>query len=508
MASSASISRTQLVYGLCLPVAALIGFFLADPLRFGSMTVLGLVLTVLVWPLFARWHHPLLVASLHSAFVLAFLPGGLPLWMPVALGGFFIVVFRRCLDPSLRLFPPGGVAWALIALGCVIVVTAWVRGGVGLRMLGSDSMGGKKYVFLIVAIMAYFVIVSQPVERKHAKLYFGLYCLMGLTSLLSHAAYSAGFYWAFNILDVSPAVGQAAAEWSVQGNTVFRSTATMNTAGALIGFMLGCIGLRETLNLKKPWRLLFLLGCLAVGALGGFRSFLISMGLMLAIFFVMEGLHRTRYLVVVLAVGLVGFAGLAAFSERLPLSVQRTISFLPVPIDSRAMQDAQGSLDWRHEMWRALWQEVPQYAMLGKGYSIDPNHLFMSGFNEHFGYGLRAEWAILAGEYHNGPLSVVITFGVFGVAAFVWFLVAGTRRLFWFCRHGADELVNINRALCIMFVTKIIFFIFLFGALNSDLVEFVMLVALAECLNAPDLQTVESEEEPAMDMMFGEGGRP
>jgi len=37
--------------------------------------------------------------------------------------------------------------------------------------------------------------------------------------------------------------------------------------------------------------------------------------------------------------------------------------------------------------------------------------------------------AELAGDYHNGPLSVIIPFGVFGVIAFVWFLLRASKGL-------------------------------------------------------------------------------
>lgn len=486
MANSATISRAQLTYGLCLPLAALIGFFLAEPLQSSSLIVLGVLLTILVWPLFARWHHPLLVGSLHSIFVLAFLPGALPLWVPVACGGFLIVIFRRSLDHEIELFPPGGVAWALVALGMVVVVTAWARGGVGLRSLGSESIGGKKYLLVLASIFAYFVLVSHSVPHKRALAYMGIFYLSGLTSVFSHLVYFAGskFYWLFNIIDSSGAAQQAAADWDVQGNALMRSGAPAAVASAIIGFMLARHGLLEMFDLRKPWRPLLLLACLGGGLLGGFRSFVVEVGLIFVVFFLLEGLHRTGYLAVVVLLGLLGFGALAAFSNRLPVSVQRSISFLPVQVDARVRQDAQGSLDWRFEMWKELVRrDVPKYALVGKGYAIDPSLLGMAGFNESLGYGLRSEWAMLGGEYHNGPLSVVIPFGIWGAMAFGWFLIAGVLRFRWFCRHGDPRLINMNRMLYALFVSKIVFFIFLFGALHVEMVEFAVLAGLAECLN-------------------------
>jgi hypothetical protein len=510
MANSATISRAQLIYGLCLPLAALVGFFLAEPLQSSSLVVLGVLLTILIWPLFARWHHPLLVGSLHSIFILAFLPGALPLWVPVACAGFLIVIFRRCLDHDIELFPPGGVGWALVALGIVVIVTGWARGGVGLRSLGSESIGGKKYLFVLASIFAYFVLVSHSVPRKRVLAYMGIFYLSGLTSMLSHLVFIAGskFYWLFSIIDSSSAVQQAAVDWDVQGNALMRSGAPAAVASAIIGLMLARYGLREVLNLGKPWRLLLLLVCLGGGLLGGFRSFVVSTGLMVAILFLLEGLHRTKYLALAAVLGLLGFGVLATVSDRLPFEVQRSISFLPVNVDARVRQDAQGSLNWRIEMWQALWGDFPKYALAGKGYAIDPTALQMAGFNEYLGYGLSSEWAILSGEYHNGPLSVLIPFGLWGGLAFGWFLLAGARRLWWFCRFGDPEMLTINRVLCATFLAKIVYFITFFGALNSGLVEFIVLIGLAECLNAGQRAPEEgSPEEGSGSESLGEGDK-
>jgi len=503
MTNSATLTRAQVIYGLCLPVAALIGFFLAEPMRFGSTVVISGIVGLLLWPVFVRWYHPLVVGSLHCAFVCGFLPGFLPAWVPLVFASILLVVFQRCLDSRVNFFPPGGVAWALMGLVAVIVMTALIRGGVGLRAMGSESMGSKKYVFTLLGIATYFVLVTRPVPRKYALAYMAIFLLSSFTTILSHLVYFAGgkFFWLYQFIDSAPAYGQAAAEWDVQGQTMVRSLPLMGTANAVIAFMLTWFGLKGWLQLRKPWRLFIVLGCVGIGLFGGFRSYLVGMGLLLGIAFFLEGLHRTRYLPILLAAVLIGLGTAAVFSEKLPLSVQRSLSFLPIKIDAGVQLDAQGSLDWRLQMWEILQKQIPDYLVVGKGYAIDPTAMQMSKFNSRFGYGIQAEWAVLAGEYHNGPLSLLIPFGVAGVLAFVWFLIAGVLRLRWFLRHGDPGLLTINRALCAMFVAKIIFFTFFFGAFYSDLMEFVALIGIAECLNATAM--VEEEPEPVWSEPMG-----
>lgn len=505
MAGSASISRAQLVYGLCLPLAALIGFFLADPLRFSSLAVLCLIAGVLLWPLFLKWYHPLLVFSFGSIFMLGFLPGNLPLWYAVAAAAFGAVVVNRCLDARVRLVPPGGVAWALLAIAGVTVLTMLLRGGAGLGSLGSTSMGGKKYITILLAVAAYFVLVSKAVPPHRRLLYVGLLTLSGITGLLSHVAYSTGQHWLFKVVDPGPAWGQAAMEWDVQGQVLFRSTPVMNAANAIIGFLAAWIGVRGMLNLRRPWGFLIVVACLAVGTLGGFRIFLVSTGLFLASLFVIEGLHRTRYLALVVLLGLAGLGVVATSAEKLPRSVQRAVSFLPVRVDPVVKQEAQGSVQWRLEMWEVLRKEIPAYLLLGKGYAIDPTALEFSAFNARRGYTMQAEWAVLTGEYHNGPLSVLIPLGLGGAVTFGWFLVASVRRLWGFCRNGEPGLLQINRALLAMFVAKIILFTVFFGSLYSELVGFVCIIGLAESLNTP--REVPAEEPAVWPNGLWEGGR-
>ena len=59
--------RGLLVYGLCLPLAVLLGYLLATPFAFRSFTIVALVLCVLAIPLLLRWHFVILFASWNAA---------------------------------------------------------------------------------------------------------------------------------------------------------------------------------------------------------------------------------------------------------------------------------------------------------------------------------------------------------------------------------------------------------------------------------------------------------
>src|ERR1041385_8387356 len=81
MANTFVVSRNHLVFGLCLPLAVLLGYLLADPLESSSLSVLVMILTVLLVPVLLKWHHTLLIISWNLCLSPLFLPGKPQLWM-------------------------------------------------------------------------------------------------------------------------------------------------------------------------------------------------------------------------------------------------------------------------------------------------------------------------------------------------------------------------------------------------------------------------------------------
>jgi hypothetical protein len=185
------------------------------------------------------------------------------------------------------------------------------------------------------------------------------------------------------------------------------------------------------------------------------------------------------------ALGLILAGGMAVtFSDRLPLPVQRCMALLPVKIDPEARLSAEASSDWRIEIWKALLPQIPQYLFLGKGLTFDWNDMAMYSTlgNDQVGGEVGGQFA-LAGDYHNGPLSVIIPFGIWGCIAFLWFLVASIQVLWANYRYGDPEIKKANTFLLSYFIAKTILFFVIFGGFVSDLVVFVGLVGFSISLN-------------------------
>jgi hypothetical protein len=179
----------------------------------------------------------------------------------------------------------------------------------------------------------------------------------------------------------------------------------------------------------------------------------------------------------VILLSLVAGGMLTLFAERLPLGIQRSLSVLPfIRLDPLAEMSAEASTGWRLQIWQDVIPLIPQYLLVGKGYAFSGTQQAQMG-------RASMESTELVGDYHNGPLSVILPFGMFGAIAFVWLLVAGLRVFYHNYRFGDPAYQNINTFLFAYFIAKVIFFLGVFGGLHGDLPVFLGLLGLSISLN-------------------------
>src|SRR3954447_21249654 len=113
MANTFVVSRSQLIYGVCLPLAVLVGYLLASPFESGSVAVVVLVLTVLSIPILMRWHHPLLIIGWNAFISPAFLPRRPTLWAILAAASLFFSLLNRSLGHEINFYLARSVSKSL-----------------------------------------------------------------------------------------------------------------------------------------------------------------------------------------------------------------------------------------------------------------------------------------------------------------------------------------------------------------------------------------------------------
>jgi O-antigen ligase len=486
MSNVSGLLRALLIYGCCIPLAVVVGYLLATPLDPYSLGVVGILLLVLSVPLLLRWHHVWLIASWNMSAVIFFLPGRPGLWMGLAGASLAIGIVQYAINRNMKFLYIPSVTRPLLFLTIVVLVTARLTGGIGLKAMGSQINGGKYYVVIFASVIAYFALVSRPIPANRANLYVTLFFLGGATLALGELPrwLPPGFNFLFLIFPVmnqSVMLEQSGTSVVDMGGALSRITGLGFFGSGVFCAMLARYGIRRLFfEPGKLWRPIVLVVCMGLAMLSGFRSLLIFSILTFAVLFYLEGLHRTRLLPLVLIVGALVAVLVVAFANRMPLTIQRTMAFLPVDIDPMARMSAEASTAWRVQMWQEVLPEIPKYLIVGKGYGFSAREMAMLT-DTRSGAGLES--TEMAGDYHNGPLSVIMPFGIFGVIGFVWFLSAAGRLLYNNYKLGDPAYRSLNTFLFAYFVVKVFFFIFIFGSLVSDLPVFVGLAGLSISLN-------------------------
>jgi len=480
MSNAPALFRSLFVYGLCLPLAVFLGYLLATPMDPTTAVAVEILFFVLAIPLLLRWHHPWLIAVWNSSLLLFFLPGSPPVWMGLAGVSFAISLLQYTLNRKMRFLHAPSVVWPLLLLIAVILVTARLTGGFGIRILGGDVYGGKRYVVILAAVLGYFAIINRRIPPPRAGLYVTLFFLGTATGAIGDLPGMLPSYLHFlfvffpvNSLDAFTDQNSVIA----QTNLIWRGGGVGALGIAFFCAMLARYGIRGILDAAKPWRFAAFCFFILVGLATGFRSTVVIFLLTLAVLFFLERLHRTWLLLPMIFLSLAGGGLLTLFAERLPLSFQRSLSVLPfIRLDPLAEMSAEASSGWRLQMWQDVIPQIPQYLLVGRGYAFSGTAQAQMG-------SASLEATELVGEYHNGPLSVLLPFGMFGAIAFVWLLVAAIRVLYHNFRFGDPAYQNINTFLFAYFIAKVIFFLGVFGGLNGDLPVFLGLLGLSISLN-------------------------
>jgi len=311
----------------------------------------------------------------------------------------------------------------------------------------------------LAGIASYFALTSRRIPPERAKLYVGLFFLGGMASLIGDL-YSLTPSWAHFIYWFFPPTNADIFNQFELGQT--RMGGIGNAGIMVCWWMLARYGIRGIFLEGKLWRSALWIFCFGVDFLGGFRSGIVAVAAPFILLFFMEGLHRTRLLPIVILSGILAVLIIIPLASHLPFTFQRALAFLPLDVDPAARQSAEGSSDWRINMWMALLPQVPHYLLLGKGMAISTQE-----YNEMMGTTLgmttgsfdpSQDPMALSYDYHNGVLSVLLPFGIWGMICYLWFMFAGLSVLYRNWKFGSSELRTVNALLFALFLFEVLSF--------------------------------------------------
>ena len=496
------------MYAVCMVVAIFVGYQVPEWNDEVGFRVLMTVLLLMLVPFFLKWHHVWLIAVWNTSAMVFFLPGRPTLVLTLAAGSLLISLLHHAINQEAPFIHVRILFWPLVFLTFVVVATARLTGGIGLNIAGSANVGGKRYIFLFGAIVGYFALTAQRIAREKVKRYSTLFFLSPVTSVISDISLFMGPSAVYYIFLIFPSTGTMETE-SVAGGPVeiTRLSGTAIGCSAIIYTMAARYGLRGIFNGGKLWRAPVFLLLFAVSLFGGYRSTLLTFVITCGVMFWLEGLYTSRLMPVMCCGLLLAVVALIPLAEHLPNSIQRTLTVVPfLKVGDEAINSAKDSSDWRLQIWQEVLPEIPSHLILGKGYSIDVTELTKVQSRSTGDEG--AEGAKMAGDYHNGPLSIIIPFGLGGVIGFLWLIGAGMKVLYNNFKYGDPAFQNINTYLLATFIAKTIFFLGVFGSLYSDLIGFTGLLGLSVAINDGVRQPVRVPQKRASDAWKVTQARP
>jgi O-Antigen ligase len=477
--------RTLIIFSLIVPLAVFVGYMLTTTSQWGYSTfaMMGVFVLALAFPIFMRWHYPLMLLSWNMAMVLFFIKGAPNICLLMVVISLGVSILERAVGRTRGFISVPQLTLPLVFLIFIEGITAKLTGGIGLRAFGSDVYGGKKYLLLLLAILGYFALSAQRIPPKRARLYVVLFFIGGLTyfigDLFTLIPSSFNFiFWFF----------PPTTHYFLGGNGFdlgqTRMSGTAEAAFTALCCLLTIYGMRGVFLANKPWRLVLFLFFFGASLLGGFRSTLISIVLILFFLFFLEGLHRTKLLPIFVLGGLLCTVLVIPLAPSLPFTFQRALAFLPLQLSPDAKLSAEESTDWRIRMWDALLPEIPKHLLLGKGYAISLDAYEMMEPNSDFhAIDPSQQGLALAGDYHNGPLSVILPFGIWGVFAVLWFFIAASRVMYCNYRYGDPQLKTLNTLLLAMFWMRLVMFLLVIGELDLDMLSFAGYLGLSVAIN-------------------------
>jgi hypothetical protein len=391
----------------------------------------------------------------------------------------------------------------------IMIAQVYIRNPVGLNVFGGSSVGGKGYVLYAIALASALILCGLRVPTSDLKWVMRLSIAGGLLNL------------AISIVGVLvPAVGFYTGQSYTRSDEVnYENREAIDTRVATrVGFLTQLGGnlalwiscyISPLIALVKPLWLMLILVAVAASLMGGFRNGIAIVGLT----FLLGIAYRSGGTGVLLSsfMGMGGIALLAVINliAPLPPNVQRALTFLPGTWEQRYKDDAEGSTEWRVEVWKEalLTDRWIQNKWLGDGLGFSAAEL-SAQMNDRegaragiSGFGAHRESVLANGDYHSGPVSSIRVIGYIGL---IVFLLAQTRLAIHahhlITRYRHTEWFPLTLLIGIPVIISPLVFVFIFGAFKTAASIFLISCGLVSILknNLPLPNSIRAMESARM----------
>jgi hypothetical protein len=366
-----------------------------------------------------------------------YLTGRLP-WLPVPFTVrdlcFMAVIFFFTLFFATRAFPwkrKTGTLDYLIYINLAYLAIVFVRNPVGVWAMQSSMVGGRPYFEIGLAFGAFMILSRVQITDFIARI-FPLFFVVpawcvGILDVIGRLSPQTG-----SVLNsIYSGVGTGGATAAFQAEAELGTTRMNGLQNAGVSSVLAVCAKYNPITLISPLyphRVMMLAITFGAIFLSGFRSALLFAFFAFLLSSILRGRFRDLWVTAAVALcGLILLISVQGNVLQLPLTMQRALSWLPGDWSQEAVTDAEGSTQWRLEMWQWAWNDnrILRDRVWGQGFglSIDDMNLIASSLTAGGGGasllgGSDRENFMITGSFHSGPLSSIKYIGIVGLCLY------------------------------------------------------------------------------------------
>lgn len=417
-----------------------------------------------------------------------YLTGRLP-WLPLPFSVrdlcYMAVIFAFTLFFATRALPwkrKTSILDYLIYLNLAYLATVFVRNPVGFFAMQSSMVGGRPYFEIALAFGAFMILSRVQITDYIAKIFPLFFVIpawcVGILDVIGRVNPQTGYV----LNSIYSGVGMGGATAALEAEAEIGTTRMTGLLSAGLSSTLALCARYNPITLISPLyphRVMMLAIAFVAIFLSGFRSAL----LFAFMAFLLSSILRGRLKDLWVAAGVAMLALVLVISIQgnilqLPLTMQRALSWLPGDWSEEAVSDAEGSTQWRVEMWEWAWNDtrILRDRVWGQGFGLskDDMNLIASSIAAGGGGssllgGSNRENFMITGAFHSGPLSSIKYIGIVGLCLY-YPLMCYMAILAWrLCKRARDSRgFTLALFVSIPIIYEPFNFVIIFGGLDSN----------------------------------------
>ena len=429
-----NISANQIVVWTALLLGLLLAVVIGNAVGSSDMRlVAGVIAAIPVAVIFVKLKTNIWVLLPISWYLTGKLPW-LPLPFTVRDLCFMTVIFFFTLFFATRAFPWKrrlGTLDYLIYINLAYLATVYVRNPAGFWAMQTSVVGGRPYFEILLAFGAFMILSRVQITDLIGKIFPLFFVIptwcVGILDVVGRLVPRTG-----PILNsIYSGIGVSGVIGAFQQEQQLGVTRFMGMQNAGLSSVLALFAKFNPLTLLSPlypFRVLMFMAAVGAIFLSGFRSMILFAMVAFLLSSVLRGNAKDLWIsgagAILAVLFLISIQGSVV---QLPLTVQRSLSWLPADWNQEAVADAEGSTQWRVEMWGWAWNDdrILRDRTWGQGFglSLDDMNLIATSLMAGQGGGSLLggsdrENFMITGTFHSGPLSTIKYIGVVGLALY------------------------------------------------------------------------------------------